>query len=238
MNETTKRLIELSDGTRSSSEIAEMLGVGRRYVSKIQLQKGLPRLKEGARGGAGNHQFDTGRRIGTDGYVVVTAPQDHPYARLRTKRETKRIPEHRLVMEATLGRYLLPAEVVDHLDGLTLHNAPSNLRLFASNREHLRLTLGGRAPKLSLAGAKNTGIRTDLGQEFQRVDMYRQRKASGDVRLRQILLAMLSLGTDSPYLLGTRHHIEKAQIDASSRSTIELALADLYARWEAGQTLL
>jgi hypothetical protein len=238
MNETTKKLIELSDGTRSSAEIAQLLGVGRRYVSKIQKLRDLPRLPEGARPGEDNHQFESGRRIGLDGYVLVTAPQDHPYARRRTKRETKLIPEHRLVLEATLGRYLLPEEVVDHIDGLTLHNAPSNLRLYASNRHHLSETLAGRAPALSPAGAKNTGIRTDLGREIQRVDMYRQRKEAGDVRLRQILLAMLSLGTDSPHLLGTRRHIEQAQIDMSARSTIERALADLHARWEAGQTLL
>lgn len=238
MNETTKRLIELSDGTRSSAEIAELLGVGRRYISKIQRQKNLPRLREGARAGAGNHQFESGRRVGLDGYVLVTAPQDHPHARQRTNRDTKLMPEHRLVMESTLGRYLRPGEVVDHLDGLTLHNAPANLRLFDSNRQHLRETLAGRGPNLSTAGALNTGIRTDLGREIQRVDMYRRRKEAGDVRLRQILLAMLSLGTDSPYLLGTRHHIEKAQIDVSTHSTIEHALAGLYARWAAGQTLL
>jgi hypothetical protein len=137
-------------------------------------------------------------------------------------------------MEQKLGRYLRPEEVVDHVDGLTLHNDPKNLRLFASNADHLTATLSGHAPKLSKAGRRNTGKRTDLGAKIQPVDMYHARRKRGDVRLRQILLAALSLGTDSPYLLGSSHHTTKAGIDLSSRSTIERALADLYAKWEEG----
>jgi hypothetical protein len=144
--------------------------------------------------------------------------------------------EHRLVLEQTLGRYLLPEEVVDHIDGLTLHNAPENLRLFASNADHLSATKAGCGPRLSAAGSRNTGIRTDLGKEIERVDMHATRRKRGDVRLRQILLAALSLGIDSPYLSGSSPHTKKAGIDMTSRSTIERALADLYARWEAGHT--
>jgi hypothetical protein len=147
------------------------------------------------------------------------------------------IYEHRLVLEQTLGRYLLPEEVVDHIDGLTLHNAPENLRLFSSNAAHLSATKAGCAPKLSTAGSRNTGIRTDLGKAIERVDMHATRRKRGDVRLRQILLAALSLGTDSPFLLGTTHHTKKAGIDMSDRSTIERALAGLYAQWEAVHTL-
>jgi hypothetical protein len=56
-------------------------------------------------------------------------------------------------------------------------------------------------------------------------------KKSGDARLRQILLAMLSLGADSPYLLGTHHHLEKAGISDLSRSNLELELEKLYQRY-------
>jgi hypothetical protein len=74
--------------------------------------------------------------------------------------------------------------------------------------------------------------------EYATVDSYGQRRKSGDVRLRQILLAALKLGADSRYLLGTSHNTKKAGIDLSDRSKIELALADLSSKWALGQTLL
>jgi hypothetical protein len=236
MNLNTQKIVALADGARTSAEIALIVGLTPRYVRKVLLRKNLPRLNEGGQPGGANHQYKTGRRIDHDGYAQVTSPKDHPYARLRTNRGTKLIAEHRLILEQKLGRFLLPEEVVDHIDGLTLHNSPANLRLFASNTEHLSVTKAGSAPNLSAAGALNTGIRTDLGKAIGRVDMHAIRRKRGDVRLRQILLAALSLGTDSPYLLGTSHHTKKAGIVMSSRSTIERALADLYARWEVAHT--
>ena len=231
MNENTRKIVALSDGSRSSVEIAELVGLSPRYVRKVMLRMDLPRLGEGAQPGATNHQYRSGRRVDRDGYVLVTAPTDHPYARHRTNRTGKLIYEHRLILEQTLGRYLLPEEVVDHVDGLTLHNAPDNLRLFSSNAEHLSETTAGRTKLWSTQGRQNIGTRTDRGVVIQPVDSYGQRRKSGDVRLRQILLAALSLGPDSPYLLGTHHHTKKAGIDMSCRSTIQRALDDLYARW-------
>jgi hypothetical protein len=163
--------------------------------------------------------------------VYVSAPVDHPHARLLPGKNTPRIFEHRLVVEQRLGRYLDPLEIVDHIDGLTLHNAPGNLRLFACNADHLRATLTGKVPQWSEAGYQNMKLRHHQPEALLPVDTYRHRIAAGDVRLRQILLAALKLGTDSPFLLGTSRWTTKAGIDMSSRSTIELALADLYRRW-------
>lgn len=230
MNENTKRIIELSNGQRSSVEIAELVGLSPRYVRKVMKKFDLARLGEGAQPGSRNHQYVCGRRVDHDGYVLVTAPTDHPYARQWSGRNTKVIYEHRLVMEKKLGRYLSPEEVVDHVDGLTLHNAPDNLRLFQSNGQHLAQTATGPR-KWSPEGVKNIGARTDRGIEIQQVDSYGQRKARGEIRLRQILLAALSLGTDSPYLSGTHRHLEKAGIVDLSRPNLERALADLYAQW-------
>jgi hypothetical protein len=232
MNANTERIISLYDGTRSSIEIAQIVGLSPRYVRKIAIKFSLPRLGEGGRHGEKNHQFVSGRRIDFDGYVMVTAPEDHPYARLRSLRLAKTIFEHRLVMEQGLGRYLLPTEVVDHIDGLTLHNDPANLRLFQKNGDHLRETITGLPKRISVSGIRNIKTRFDQPEDWKLVDTFYQRRARGDVRLRQILLAALKLGIDSPFLLGTSHHLKKAQIDCSSRSKIEHALAELNQRWE------
>lgn len=231
MNENTKKIIELSDGKRTSVEIADLVGLSPRYVRKVMKKFDLPRLGEGARPGSDNHQFVSGRRIDYDGYVLITAPSDHPFARKRTNRSTKLMYEHRHVAEKKIGRYLRPEEVVDHIDGLTLHNAPENLRVFATNSEHLAATISGKQKMWSPMGFENIGARTDCGVDIEPVDSYRLRRERGDVRLRQILLAALKLGIDSPHLSGTRYWLEKAQISDLSRPNLELELAKLSLRW-------
>lgn len=235
MNQNTRQIIALADGERSSVEIAKIVGLTPRYVRKVCQKKGLPLPPRGAQKGRKNHQFVSGRRVDRDGYVTVTAPNDHPNARQRPHRQGKLMFEHRLVMEKKIGRHLTAQEVVDHIDGLTLHNSPDNLRLFASNGEHLAATATGPR-RWSPEGRRNIGRRSDLGQEFQRVDTYRQRRECGDVRLRQILLAALKLGIDSPYLLGTHRHLEQKQIDWTSHTNLERELDLLYLRWGWGQT--
>jgi len=221
---------ELADGTRSSIEIAALLGRHPRHIRKILLRHDLPRLSEGARHGDANHQFETGRRINLNGYAMVSAP-GHPHAKAYGKKRTGWVFEHRLVLEQKLGRHLSPSERVDHIDGLTLHNAPDNLRLFASNADHLRATLTGQVPHWSEEGYQNMSSPRHRLEASQRVDTHHRRRAAGAARLRQILRLALQLGTDSPYLLGTRRHTTKAGIDMSSRSTIEHALADLCRQW-------
>ena len=226
-----KAVAALADGLTSSSEIAAATGLNRRHVCKILKRLDLPRLPRHSPTGARNASWNGGRRINQNGYVHVSAPKDHPYARLLPGKKVPRIFEHRLVMEQKLGRYLLPEEKVDHIDGLTLHNHPDNLRLFSSNAEHLKATLTGKVPRWSPEGHVNMTSEGRRAADFQRVDTHRQRTKAGASRLRQILLAALRLGTDSPYLLGSSLHLKKAGIDMSSRSTIERALADLCEKW-------
>ena len=222
-----QQVTQLASEARSSVEIAAQLGLAPRHVRKILLRLDLPRLPPHSPTGARNSSFAGGRRIDYSGYARIAAPAGHPHARYLPGKNIGHILEHRLVMEQHLQRYLHPREIVDHIDGLTLHNAPANLRLFASNAQHLKATLTGKIPQWSAAGRANMFLRHRPDEVLQLVDSYRQRKAAGDVRLLQILLLAWSLGTDSPFLLGTLHHTKKAGIDLSSRSTIRRALADL-----------
>jgi len=232
MNQNTQIIIQMADGKTSSGEIAKKIGLTPRYVRKVMKQKNLPQLPSGPPRGESNPAWKGGRCIDHDGYANIPAPKNHPYAR-----QTGRIPEHRFVMEQTLGRYLQPQEVVDHIDGLTLHNDPQNLRVFESNATHLKATSTGKR-NWTKDGHQNIGKRSDLGTTYQPVDSYRQRKKSGDVRLRQVLLAWLSLDKDSPHLSGTRHLLEKAGIDPDQDSSLKHALDSLSRKWEQGQTLL
>lgn len=236
--ELLEKIRALSDGLRTSTEIGTILGIEPRNVRKYLQRYDLPRLSEGSRAGEANHQFVSGRRVTLQGYVQVTPPAQHPTAKPRPGRQSTWMFEHRLVLEQSLGRPLLPTERVDHIDGLTLHNSPDNLRLFQDNAQHLRETLAGKTPRWSEAGYQNMLLRHHQDVSLERVDTHRQRTAAGAVRLRQILLLALRLGTDSPYLSGTHRHTTKAGIDMSSRPTIERALVDLCEKWGWDHPLL
>jgi len=174
-----------------------------------------------------NPAYIAGRRINKGGYAKVSVDPSHPYARSLRGKNYKVIFEHRLVMEKVLGRYLLPGEIVDHIDGLTLHNDPSNLRLFATNADHVRETLKGHCPNWSEEGFGHMKLSPFLRKGVSRIDSYAESKARGEVRLIQILRAALKLGINSPYLLGTHHWLKQAQIDYSSQTKIKRALAVL-----------
>lgn len=70
-----------------------------------------------------------GRLKRQSGYIIVLN-HSHPYNR------NGYIREHRLVMERYLGRYLLPEEVVHHINGVKDDNRIENLELFANNLLH------------------------------------------------------------------------------------------------------
>ena len=85
-----------------------------------------------------NPGWHGGRWTRRDGYIVTIAPDDHPNPSDIKPGGTKYILEHRLVMERKLGRYLLPTEVVHHLDENPSNNHPNNLEVLESQSSHCK----------------------------------------------------------------------------------------------------
>jgi hypothetical protein len=69
-----------------------------------------------------------GKITSSTGYILVQQPS-HPAAQ-----STGYVPEHRLVMEVKIGRYLLPEETVHHVNGFRRDNRPENLELWSSRQ--------------------------------------------------------------------------------------------------------
>jgi hypothetical protein len=84
--------------------------------------------------GEKHHNWKGGRIFNSGGYVIVYQPR-HPF------NYKKYVPEHRLVVEKQIGRYLNPEEVVHHLDKKT-DNRPEMLMAFVNNSSHLRFEHG------------------------------------------------------------------------------------------------
>ena len=207
-------IFELSDGIMKSREIAEIVGCPIKYVQKIWLKNPhLKRPKQAPPVGKCNPAYKTGRSIQKDGYALVCIPPGHPYGRYwKGPEKYGRIYEHRKVMEEYIGRYLLPSEVVDHIDGCSLHNDIKNLRLFDSNKDHLKKTLAGKTPDWSQRGQENF-VGKIARPPHPRIDTYHHRRKSGAIRVLQILRAHELLDKESPFLLGTAPYLEKAKVD-------------------------
>jgi len=69
-----------------------------------------------------------GKTKSTCGYILVQMPS-HPAAQADGY-----VPEHRIIMERKLGRYLLQDETVHHINGVRHDNRPENLELWASRQ--------------------------------------------------------------------------------------------------------
>lgn len=128
-------------------QIADLLGRPQKLVNKVAKKHGFQMRRRGPASGDRHPGWKGGTTIGNNGYVRQYAP-DHPHA------NGKYMMQHRLVMEAHLGRYLDPSEVVHHRNGVTSDNRIENLEVFASNAEHLAATLAGKCPNWTEDGKR------------------------------------------------------------------------------------
>lgn len=129
-------LRQLAGQRMSTREIGEALGVSEETARRRMRDLGIPRLPGKARPER-NHFWRGGYSVDDDGYILEKRP-DHPHAG-----HLGYVRQHRLVMEAQIGRYLEPGEVVDHKNRDTSDNDPGNLELYPSNAAHLRATVTG-----------------------------------------------------------------------------------------------
>ncbi len=138
-----RRLIE--DEKLTQEQIAVRFGKDRTTIQRWCTRFGFVTQRSGPRNGSLHFCWKGGRKL-MGRYWYVYSP-NHPNA---TKQ--RYVAEHRLVMEAKIGRYLLPTEVVHHVDGDSGNNQPENLMMFAMNSEHLKHELVGRVPNWTPEG--------------------------------------------------------------------------------------
>lgn len=139
-------VLQLSSEGLSLKEIGRRVGTNGNRVREFLDSEGVVREYPTTRFGEKNGSWKGGRRVNNKGYVYIRS-LNHP-----NRNHNNYVLEHRLVMEAMIGRYLLPKEVVHHKDGNKGNNSPENLQLFSENKDHLALDLKGRVPKWTAEG--------------------------------------------------------------------------------------
>jgi hypothetical protein len=122
----------------------------------------------------------TGKRLAAEGKVPKMTPERQKLAaagRMNkgkgwleggyryVRHDGRRIAEHRLVVEQSIGRPLGPDEIVHHINHDTLDNRLENLRLYASRSEHFKdghPEMTDRLPKTvdAVCGECGVGFRT------------------------------------------------------------------------------
>lgn len=101
-------------------------------------KQGIPRrFKQGHNNTGENHYNYKGITKDSNGYILILSP-NHPF-----RDSHNYVPEHRLVMEKHLGRYLTKLEEVHHIDFNKQNNKIENLMLFSSHSEHVKFERTG-----------------------------------------------------------------------------------------------
>lgn len=98
-----------------------------------KFKKGFTPWNKGLAGynsGNKHYHWQGGKRITSQGYIEIKSPK-HPF-----KNKQGYVPEHRLVVEKHLGRYLTKDEVIHHINESHSDNRIENLYLFSKRWQH------------------------------------------------------------------------------------------------------
>lgn len=109
-------------------ELEELTGIHNETIRRNLKNMGTPMRPRGQP--FGKYLPSGGRQTDKSGYVLLSRPF-HPNAN-----DGGYVREHRLVMEAHLGRYLTKEEVVHHINGVKSDNRLENLQLYDKHSNH------------------------------------------------------------------------------------------------------
>ena len=197
-----EKIVQWAAEGRTLQYMAEQIGgVSLGGVRKYCIQQCIPHQtkrgwRHGSHTGADHPRWQGGRQKVGD-YIRVKAP-DHPNADRRGM-----MAEHRLVMEASIGRLLTRKEVVHHDDTNKTNNVPGNLILHASNGDHISQEHSGRAmsqaQKQALSVVHKGSKRPPRSQEY-RAKMSAAHKGRPKSESHRAALAQAALNRPAPTL--------------------------------------
>ena len=155
--ETRRKISEARKGKKHTEETKQKIGKANKLVKhpsgknhpmwgKHHTKETREKITQSLLGKTGNkaRRWKGGRIKHTEGYILIHQP-NHPACQ-----KDGYVPEHRLVMEKYLGRYLLGGEVIHHI-GIKYpmnsrknrsDNRLKNLILLTSDKEHKRIHHG------------------------------------------------------------------------------------------------
>ncbi len=84
-----------------------------------------------------NSQWKGGRIVDNNGYINILI-REHPNAY-----KGGYVPEHRIIIEKIINRFLLSKEQAHHINKKRADNRPENLMAFSSQSAHRRFEMGG-----------------------------------------------------------------------------------------------
>ena len=158
--ERTPLLLSLIQEGKTAGQIADLLNVNPETVRKFSRKRNITIETQNMT--LENHPcWNDGTVVDRSGYLLtrVLVDSKHGYLIRALQKRGKNgsdksgyAPIHRIVMHDKIGRAIQKGEVVDHIDGNVQNNHPDNLRLFASNSDHLRETLKGKIPNWTEEG--------------------------------------------------------------------------------------
>jgi hypothetical protein len=103
-------------------------------MKKIACEAYRRKYPNGRFGSMASHWKGGIRRLGKNRQYVGIYKPDHPYCTSEGY-----VMEHRLIVEQKIGRYLLPTELVHHINGNKSDNSPENLERVDNHKKHAEI---------------------------------------------------------------------------------------------------